>query len=130
MANETQIIANAAAIQQILDQAKSIPQLPALSGLLSLTDKIAFYIESSGVTVYATLQDLLASVNGGFIFIDGFAVVAEGKTTLIAWEVGDRFSGWIGDRYVVGKIISLPVVLPADIDDDTKVKLAIDGTIF
>lgn len=61
------------------------------------------------------------------VSIDGFLALANGKTNLDAWEVGDKFRGWIGSRYVVGSIVSLPVSLPSDIDNISKVKLAVDS---
>jgi len=69
----------------------------------------------------------LNEANGLETIIEGFYVLSSGKTTLLDWEVGDKFRGWIADRYVVGEILSLPVSLPSDIDDDTKVYLAIDS---
>lgn len=59
--------------------------------------------------------------------IEGFYVLSAGKEFLLDWEVGDKFRGWIGSRYVVGEILSLPVSLPSDIDNPAKVKLAIDS---
>lgn len=59
--------------------------------------------------------------------IDGFYVLLAGKSTPLDWEVGDRFRGWINYRYVVGTILSLPVSLPSDIDDSSKVTLSIDS---
>lgn len=59
--------------------------------------------------------------------IEGFYVLLAGKETPLDWEVGDKFRGWIGSRYVVGKILALPVSLPSDIDDPLKVELAIDS---
>lgn len=61
------------------------------------------------------------------VSIDGFLAFSSGKTTLDSWEVGDKFRGWIGSRYLVGEILSLPVSLPSDIDNTSKVKLAIDS---
>lgn len=59
--------------------------------------------------------------------IEGFYVLSAGKTTLLDWEIGDKFRGWISNRYVVGTILSLPVSLPTDIDNSAKVELAIDS---
>lgn len=59
--------------------------------------------------------------------IDGFYVLLAGKTTPLDFEVNDKFRGWIGNRYVVGTILSLPVSLPSDIDNTSKVELAIDS---
>lgn len=62
--------------------------------------------------------------------IDGFYVLTAGKETLLDWEVGDKFRGWIANRYLVGTILSLPVSLPSDIDNTSKVFLAIDSDSF
>ena len=59
--------------------------------------------------------------------IDGFYVLLAGKTTPLDWEVNDKFRGWIGSRYLVGTILSLPVSLPSDIDNPAKVQLAVDS---
>jgi hypothetical protein len=60
---QDQIIANAQAIQKILDDAKKINELAALSTTLNLVDKTAFYIESTGETVYATLANIIEGFN-------------------------------------------------------------------
>jgi len=59
--------------------------------------------------------------------IDGFYVLLAGKTTPLDFEVNDKFRGWIGNRYLVGTILSLPVSLPSDIDNTAKVQLAVDS---
>jgi len=65
--------------------------------------------------------------NGLETVIDGFYVLLAGKTTPLDWEIGDKFRGWIGNRYLVGTILSLPVSLPADIDNVSRVELAVDS---
>jgi len=62
--------------------------------------------------------------------IDGFYVLLAGKTTPLDWEINDKFRGWIGNRYLVGTILALPVSLPSDIDDPAKVELAFDSDGF
>jgi len=62
--------------------------------------------------------------------IDGFYVLLAGKVTLLDWEFNDKFRGWIGNRYLVGTILSLPVSLPSDIDNASKVELAFDSGTF
>ncbi len=59
--------------------------------------------------------------------IDGFYVLLAGKTTPLDFEVNDKFRGWIGNRYLVGTILSLPVSLPADIDNPARVLLSVDS---
>jgi len=69
-----------------------------------------------------------ANVTGALeTIIDGFYALTAGKSTLLDWEVGDKFRGWIGDRYLVGTILTLPVSLPSDIDNSSKVDLAVDS---
>lgn len=68
--------------------------------------------------------------NGLESVIDGFYVLEAGKTTPLDFEVGDKFRGWIGTRYLVGTILSLPVSLPSDIDNASKVLLSIDSASF
>lgn len=62
--------------------------------------------------------------------IQGALVLLEGKQFLSRLEVNDKFRMWVGDRYVVGKIIDETAILPDDLDDDTKIKLVIDNEIF
>lgn len=68
--------------------------------------------------------------NGLETIIDGFYVLLAGKTTPLDFEVGDKFRGWIGSRYLVGEILSLPVSLPSDIDNPAKVLLAVDSSLI
>lgn len=68
--------------------------------------------------------------NGLETVIEGFYVLLAGKETTQDWEVNDKFRGWIGNRYVVGRILSLPVSLPSDIDNNAKVTLAFDSNGF
>lgn len=57
----------------------------------------------------------------GVYFVD-----TKGNTNPGAFEVGNKFRGWVDDnRYVVGKVVGLPF----DVDDETKVLLAIDNSI-
>lgn len=72
------------------------------------------------------MNELKAAINDNYRFIGEIFVytLSGGRTTL---QVGDKFSGWDGDRFVAGKIIALPVSIPADINDNTKIKLAVDS---
>lgn len=59
-------------------------------------------------------------------WIDGYDVrKVIGYSTLNAWEVGDRFHGWNGDTFLAGKVVGLPF----DVNDTTKVKLAVNQDI-
>jgi alpha-D-ribose 1-methylphosphonate 5-triphosphate synthase subunit PhnL len=60
------------------------------------------------------------------IKISGYWVDKNTNLDLEAFEVGDTFDGWVSTtRYVVGRVIALPF----DVDDATKVSLAIDNQI-
>jgi hypothetical protein len=59
--------------------------------------------------------------------IQGAIVETAGKTDLTAFEVNDKFSYHTNERYVVGKIISLPINVNADLDTASKIKLVIDN---
>ena len=63
------------------------------------------------------------------VIIQGAYVITLGKTDLTQFEEGDKFRAWYGNRYVVGKIENLPVTLPQDLDNGTKVKLAQNDSI-
>lgn len=57
---------------------------------------------------------------------------ATGNTNLTTFENGDKFDAWLDSdtRYVVGKVIDASALtMPTDIDDGTKVKLAVDNTL-
>tara|TARA_R110002049_G_scaffold309248_1_gene519190 strand:+ start:5540 stop:6007 length:468 start_codon:yes stop_codon:yes gene_type:complete len=57
-------------------------------------------------------------------------VLTAGKSNLSVFEINDKFRAWLGDRYVVGKIISLLTDTFANsVNDDTKIKLTIDSEI-
>lgn len=112
---------------------------------LALRDAISSTLRFEGLTCYVAQTTTLYQLQGGItnsdwvgiagenvalgfeVAIDGFLALAAGKTTLLSWEVGDKFRGWIGTRYLVGSILSLPVSLPADIDNASKVLLAVDS---
>ena len=59
--------------------------------------------------------------------IGGFDFVTIANDNRFDVEVGNFFSGFSGDRYVVGKVLTVPLDLPTDLDDDTKIKLFIDN---
>ena len=76
------------------------------------------------------INPVVNSVSGEskYVTINGFDVLAAGKTDLLNFQVGDKFHGWDNDRFVRGKILSLPVTLPTDLDDKTKVGLVTNNT--
>ena len=64
------------------------------------------------------LQNIKLKING--LYVEKYP----GNTDEAAFEVNDKFDGWIGnDRFVAGIVLDASADLPADIDDDTKVKL-------
>lgn len=58
------------------------------------------------------------------VLISGFYVITTGKTNLSAWEDGDKFRGWYGNRYLVGIVLDATNLnMPNDVDDETKIEL-------
>lgn len=117
------------------NQKATISARDAIPSTLRFLGLICYVVQTN--TTYQ-LQGGLANSNwvgiagsnvalGFEVSIDGFLALASGKTVLDSWEIGDKFRGWIGSRYLVGEILSLPVSLPSDIDNTLKVKLAIDS---
>lgn len=91
-----------------------------------LIDRLNNYTLHGGYTGTAQdLYDLITNTSSLETIINGYYVLTEGKTDLENWQVGDKFRGWNGDEYVVGKVVGLPF----DINDRTKVKLAINNMI-
>jgi hypothetical protein len=132
MGYESQIIANANAIQQILTDAVTIKDLKARSVALELNDLCAFQIVATEETVYVTLGDLINKVlisidYQGKIKIGDYWVDKGVNANPLAFEVGDKIDGWIesNTRYVTGIVLALPF----DVDDSTKVGLVHDVTL-
>src|SRR5210317_404701 len=84
---QQQIYDNAAAIQQLIDSAKKIGELPAITGAVDPYDKIALEVASSGLTVYATVEEILASTSS----TDGQTVLYSGDAV---WLGGLDFYVW------------------------------------
>src|SRR6478609_4201383 len=97
-------------LQCFVDQTQTLYQLQG--GILNTN-----WVGIAGLNVVSGIETV----------IDGFYVLLAGKTTPLDWEVNDKFRGWIGNRYLVGTILSLPVSLPSDIDNPAKVELAVDS---
>lgn len=75
------------------------------------------------------MNEIKAAVNDNYRFIDGFFVHTATNGRQV-WADNDKFSGWIGDRFVAGKVITATgLSMPADIDDTNKIALAIDNEI-
>lgn len=78
-----------------------------------------------GDVIYAYIKERTYEVK-----IQEAYVLTQGKTDLTDFEVGDKFRAWLGDRYVVGKIIALLTdTLANSINDTTKIKLVTDSEI-
>lgn len=110
----------------------AIPVTLRYEGLLCFVSQVStLYMLQGGISNSNWVGIAGSNVTSDFeTEIEGFLALSAGKTTLNAWEIGDKFRGWIGDRYVVGSIVSLPVSLPSDIDNTSKVKLAIDSSFL
>lgn len=135
--------------QQINDNFQLLAGLPIDDRIqkptISARDAISSTRRFQGLQCYVVQTNTLYQLQGGILnsnwigiaganvsnalesIIDGFYVLLAGKTTPLDFEVGDKFRGWIGNRYLVGTILSLPVSLPSDIDNPAKVELAIDS---
>src|SRR6478736_1280989 len=100
-------------LQCFVDQTQTLYQLQG--GILNTN-----WVGIAGLNVVSGIETV----------IDGFYVLLAGKTTPLDWEVNDKFRGWIGNRYLVGTILSLPVSLPSDIDNPAKVELAVDSDVL
>lgn len=137
--------------QQINDNFSILAGLPLddrnAKTTIGLRDAIPATLRFEGLLCYVSQTSTLYQLQGGIensnwigiagnnvtsdfeTEIEGFLALSAGKTTLNAWEVGDKFRGWIGNRYVVGSVVSLPVSLPSDIDDASKVSLEVDSDL-
>lgn len=62
------------------------------------------------------------------VLLSGFYVETTGKSNLTAWQDGDKFRGWYGNRYLVGRVLDATTLnMPNDVDDETKVSLAVNS---
>ena len=60
--------------------------------------------------------------------IQGLWFDTYGNTNRYEIEAGNKFEGWpAADRYVVGKVVSVPFTVSTDLDDEAKSLLAIDN---
>lgn len=108
----------------------AIPATLRYEGLMCYVSQVSTLYQLQGGIENANWTGIAGSnVTSDFeTEIEGFLALSAGKTILNTWEVGDKFRGWIGNRYVVGSIVSLPVSLPSDIDNSAKVLLAVDSS--
>ena len=76
----------------------------------------------TSVVINPVVYDTSGETSSGFPVIDGFYCDTVGKINN-TFVVGDTFFGWDNDRFVRGKIVSLPVSLPDDLDNKSIVGL-------
>lgn len=98
----------------------------------SLGNRLRFDVNSQGLSAIQKQNALTnLGINLTHVKIQGATVETSGKTDLTVFEVGDKFTAWLDSntRYVVGKIVSLPIDFANDIDDRTKIKLVVDNII-
>jgi len=109
-----------------------IPPTRRYEGLISFVDQTSTLYMLIGGIENANWKGIAGADTSNDIetIIEGFYVLLAGKETQYDWEVNDKFRGWIGNRYVVGTILSLPVSLPTDTDNNAKVTLAFDSNGF
>jgi hypothetical protein len=93
------------------------------------TDLKKYGVWDSSVTAKGVTTDLDVPENLEVKIQEAY-VLTQGKTDLTDFEVGDKFRAWLGDRYVVGKIIALLTdTFQNSINDTTKIKLVTDSEI-
>ena len=63
------------------------------------------------------VSDGVLTASGGGTFIDGFLVKKGAGNVAGTIEIGDYVSGWIGDVYVAGKVLTIPVNDVSDLDN-------------
>jgi hypothetical protein len=104
--------------------------IPPLDGTTYIrTDLKKYGVWDSSVTAKGVTTDLDVPENYEVKIQEAYVLV-EGKTNLSDFEVGDKFRAWLGDRYVVGKIIALlSDTFQNSINDTTKIKLVTDSEI-
>lgn len=93
---------------------------------LNETTNYDFFFVNDKIEVFLTASSESTSIQSPYVTIDGFQVVALGKTDLNSWEDNDKFQGWVGNVYYVGRVLnSTGLSLPSDINDTSKISLAI-----
>jgi hypothetical protein len=97
---------------------------PPLNGTTYIrTDLKKYGVWDSSVTAKGVTTDLDVPENLEVKIQEAY-VLTQGKTDLTDFEVGDKFRAWLGDRYVVGKVIALLTdTFQNSINDTTKIKL-------
>ena len=66
--------------------------------------------------VNVTISDALVVQSGGGLFINSFLVIKGSGNSAASIEVGDYASGWIGDVWVAGKVLVIPLNDVSDLD--------------
>ena len=81
-------------------------------------------VDDTAYTVNVSVSDGVLTASGGGTFIDGFNVKKGTLNVAATIEVGDYVVGWIGDVYLAGKVLVIPVNDVSDVD------MAIQGEII
>lgn len=81
-------------------------------------------VDDSAETVNVTVSDGIITASGGGTFIDGFWVVKGVGNVAGTIEVGDKVTGWIGQAFVAGEVLTIPVNSVDDVD------VAVQGEYF
>jgi len=81
-------------------------------------------VDDSAQTVNVTVSDGVLTASGGGTFIDGYLVKKGSGNVASTIEVGDKISGWLGDVWVAGEVLVIPVNDVSDID------MAVQGEIL
>ena len=81
-------------------------------------------VDDTAYTVNVTLSDGVLTASGGGTFIDGYNVKKGAGNIAATIEVGDYIVGWLGDVYLAGKVLVIPVNDVSDVD------MAIQGEII
>lgn len=73
-------------------------------------------VDDSAETVNVTVSDGVITASGGGTFISGFLVTKGVGNTAGTIEVGDKVVGWIGQVFVAGGALNVPINDVSDVD--------------
>ena len=74
-------------------------------------------VEETTEIVNVTITDGLITASGGGTFINGFLVNKGAGNVAASIEVNDYISGWIGDVWIAGKVLTIPVTDVSDVSN-------------
>lgn len=90
-----------------------------------MANTINVTVDDSAETVNVTVSDgVLTTAASSVTVIDGFIVTKGAGNVAGTIEVGDKVVGWIGQVYVAGEVLTIPVNDVGDVDP------AIQGEYF